>query len=229
MAGEITVLLIDELGLRLEDAAAINFTDTFKLEALNKAQYQLANMLHNSYLTELEVEQTAIDWSGIAATGYEYNNVDTGLTSKPIFRGGQGVLKVGVGWGAPATTYIWATQIDLQKIKRVENTYLVGSDANPLFYVFKNFIFASVTTYTLLKGKVLYHQFPTTMTTTADPSLNSSFHNLIVSLAEGMCWAMDNKLDRRNAVLKAAFDEIKVLNEKVTPAPGVGTQGRRRQ
>ena len=225
MAGEITVLLIDELGLRLEDAGAVNFTDIFKLEALNKAQYQLANMLHNSYLTELETLESALDWSGITATGYTFAS----LTYDPVFRGGQGIIKVGVGWGAPATSYIWATRIDLQKIKRVENTYLVGSDANPLYYVFKAFIFVSVTTYTLLKGKVLYHQFPTTMTTGADPSLNSSFHSLIVSLAEGMCWAMDNKLERRNAVLKAAFDEIKILNEKVTPTPGVGTQGRRRQ
>ena len=146
MAGEITVAMIDELGLRLEDAAAINFTDTFKLEALNKAQYQLANMLHNSYLTELETEETALDWSGISSTGYAFSS----LTADPVFRGGQGILKVGIGWGAPATTYIWATQLDLQKIKRVENTYLVGSDANPLFYVFKSYLFVSVTTYTLL-------------------------------------------------------------------------------
>ena len=223
MAGEITVAMIDELGLRLEDAAAINFTDTFKLEALNKAQYQLANMLHNSYLTELETEETALDWSGISSDGYAFSS----LTADPVFRGGQGILKVGIGWGAPATTYIWATRLDLQKIKRVENTYLVGSDANPLFYVFKSYLFVSVTTYTLLKGKVLFHTYPATMTTGVDPVLNSSFHNLIVSLAEGMCWAMDNKLSRRNAVIKSAFDEIKTLNEKVRRAPNVGTQNRK--
>lgn len=223
MAGEITVAMQDELGLRLEDAAAINFTDTFKLEALNKAQYQLANMLHNSYLTELETEQTEIDWSGIATTGYDVS----GLTSAPVFRGGQGILKVGVEIGGTGG-YIWATRIDLQKIKRVENTYLVGSDANPLYYVFKSYIFVSVTTYTALDGKVLYHKCPTTMTTSVDPTLNSSFHNLIVSLAEGACWAMDNKLERRNAVIKAAFEEIKALNEKVRTAPNIGTQNRRR-
>ena len=65
------------------------------------------------------------------------------------------------------------------------------------------------------------------MTTGVDPVLNSSFHNLIVSLAEGACWAMDNKLSRRNAVIKSAFDEIKTLNEKVRRAPNVGTQNRK--
>jgi len=151
MPGEITTLMLDELGLRLEDAAAINFTNTFKLEALNKAQLQLANMLHNSYLTELEVEQTAIDWSGIATSGY----ATSGLTSAPVMRGSQGILKVSVQIGGSGS-YVYATRLDLQKIKRVENPYLVGSDDNPLYYVFSNTIYVSVTSYTLLKGRVLY-------------------------------------------------------------------------
>lgn len=225
MAGE-TLLMLAELGYRLEDAGAVNFTTAFKLKALDRAQLQLANMLHNAYLTELEVLEDALDWSGIASTGYAV----TSLTYDPVLRGKQGILKVAVGWGAPATTYTWASQIDLQKIKRTENTFLVGSDANPLWYAFKSYIFVSVTTYTLLKGKVLYQQFPTAITTTAvDPTLNVSLHPLIVSLAEGTCWAMDGKLDRRNAVMKDAFDGIKALNEKYTPAEGVGTQNLNRE
>jgi len=64
------------------------------------------------------------------------------------------------------------------------------------------------------------------MTTGVDPILNSSLHPLIVSLSESICWAMDAKLERRNAALTASFNEIKMLNEKYTPAEGIGTKGR---
>jgi len=222
MAGEITTSMLDELGIRLEDADEVNFTQVFKLEALNKAQLQLTQMLHNAYLTELEVEQSAIDWSGIATSGY----ATSGLTYAPVMRGSQGILKVSVQIGGSGS-YIYATRLDLQKIKRVENTYLVGSNDNPLYYVFSNVIYVSVTSpYTLLKGRVLYLRLPTTMTISFDPVLNSSLHPLIVSLAEGTAWAMDNKLDRRNAALTTAFNEIKMLNEKYTPVEGIGTKGR---
>jgi len=223
MAGE-TVTMLAELGLRLEDAGAINFTTAFKLKALDRAQLQLANMLHNAYLTDLEVLEEGLDWSGIESTGYDI----TGLSSDPVLRGGQGILKVAVSVAGDGD-YVWATKIDLHKIKRVENTFLVGSDANPLWYVFKSYIFVSITTdYTALDGKVLYLKFPTEITATnVDPTLNVSLHPLIVSLAEGMCWGMDGKLDRRNTVMKDALDQIKALNERYTPAEGVGTQNYR--
>jgi hypothetical protein len=55
--------------------------------------------------------------------------------------------------------------------------------------------------------------------------LNESLHELVVTLAEAECWAMNRNLDRRNAALETAFGEIKMLNARYESEKpeGIGT------
>lgn len=214
-AGDITDALVDELGLRLEDAGENVFTSAFKLEALNKAQKQLAQMLHVGYLTELENSESALDVSGGSYAITSLNSADG------VFKGAEGVLRVSVDIGT-AGTYYFATKVDIKDIKRTENTYLAGSDTNILWYIFGSSVYIICTTYTATIATIYYLKKPTTMTTDVDPILNKALHPLICTLAEAICWAMDGKLDRRQAAYEMALMEIGTLNARYKPAEGIG-------
>jgi len=216
-AGDITNSMIAELGLRLEDAAATIFTTVLKMVMLNKAQIQVAQSVHNCYLAELETISVAtLDFS----TTYALSGI-----GNTIFRGAEGILKVAIQIGGSGS-FIWATEEDLEQLKKTENTYLAGSDANPLYYIFANSIYPLTTTTALTKGKVFYLKAPTTMTTDVDPILNKALHPLILMLAEALCWGVDGKLDRKQAALDIAMAEIEILNARYTAAENIGTSGR---
>jgi len=216
-AGDISDALVADLELRLEDAASSTFTDAIKFKALEVAQIQLAHMLDNSYLTELEtLEQTlTVSSSYVAFSGL----------ANTVFRGHEGIIRAALQFGG-AGSYYWCTRLDIDRLKRLENTYMDGSDTNPLFWTFQQRVYFDATTPNNDKAKILYLKYPTAITTSVDPTLNSSLHPLMVIMAEAYCWALDGKLDRRKAALDIAFTEIKNLNERVTPAEGIGTRGR---
>lgn len=216
MAGEITVSMVDELGLRLEDAAEAHFTEAIKLVMLNKAQIQVAQLIHKAYLTELEIISSAsLDFSAAYALSGIGNT---------ILGGAEGILKVKI---SPAGTgFLWATEVDLKQVKRLENTYLAGSAINPVYYIFANSIYPINGTAAGTLGTVYYLKVPTTMTTGVDPIINKALHPLILNLAEALCWGIDGKLDRKQAALEIAFTEIEILNARYIAAENIGTQGR---
>ena len=222
MAGEITVLLEAELGLRLEDPGENVFTEAFKLVALNKAQKQAAQMLHTGYLTELENSESALDVSGGSYAITSLNATEhASYGNGGVFKGAEGVLRVSVDPGT-AGTYYFATKVDIKDIKRTENTYLAGSDTNILWYIFSSSVYILCTTYTATVATIYYLKKPYDMTTSLDPLLNRALHPLICTLAEAICWAMDGKLDRRQAAYDIALAEIEILNARYKPAEGVG-------
>ena len=49
-------IMVDMLGLRLEDPEESSFSSYAKIKSLNLAQKTVVNLIHNAYLTELEVE-----------------------------------------------------------------------------------------------------------------------------------------------------------------------------
>lgn len=118
---------ITQLGLRVEDADKKKFTEKLRREVLEYSQIKIANMLHNAYLTELEY----LD-AGKTATSGVYSL--SSLTYK-VLRGGEGILRVKLTGGK------YCTRIDLIDLKKQENTLLVGTDDNPLYYVFENKIY----------------------------------------------------------------------------------------
>jgi len=215
-AGDLTDSMVAELGLRLEDAPATLFTTVLKLVMLNRAQVQVAQLLHNAYLTELEVISSAsLDFSDTYALSGIGNTV---------FRGAEGILKVKIS--PAAAGFLWATEVDVKDVKKLENTYLAGSAANPVYYIFANSIYPINGTAAGTLGTVYYLRVPSSMTTAVDPIVNKALHPLIVTLAEALCWAIDGKLDRKQAALDIAFAEIEILNARYTAAENIGTSGR---
>ena len=55
--------------------------------------------------------------------------------------------------------------------------------------------------------------------------LNESLHELVITLAEAECWAMDAQLDRKDAAMQNAELIIKTLNDRYREAEGIGTKG----
>ena len=221
MATNITDALIDELGIRLEDASESNFTEATKVLALNRGQIQCCHFLHNAYLTELET----LDGS---------DDIDTGefaLSSlaNTVLKGSEGIIRVSVQV-ANTGDYIWATELDLNNIKRVENIYLAGSDTNILYYIFSGTIYFLLDTLADSNAKIYYLKVPTDMAPSTgddvDPTINVGLHEILLLFAEAICWTMDGQIDRRTKAMESALAQVEKLNKKYTPADNIGTKGR---
>ena len=217
-AGDITTSLLSELGIRLEDADKVKFTDALKLQALNNSQKIMANLLNSAYLTELENIDSAVD----ASTGSILLSALNGGES--ILRGGEGIVKIQVTISA---TDIWSTEIELSDIKRTENSFLSGTDTNPLHYIFSSTINFLVTTIAGMTADVYYLTEPTEITADIDPILNLSLHSILLDLAEAYCWSIDDKAARGENANSAGMLMIKNLNVVFQPAKGVGTNNQK--
>jgi len=144
--------MLDLLALRLEDASKKNFSDWFKLEALNSAQLRLANLLNHAYLTELEVLQSNLAVSSGATATLDSTNL---TSTYSVLNGGQGILKV-----QDYNTNIYLTRVELDDLKRNENSLIVGTVQNPLYFVFQNKIYTLPTSITYINFWYLRNPLP---------------------------------------------------------------------
>jgi len=287
--------MLEILGLQLEDPSAIRFSNRIKRDNLEQAQYKLANLLHTNYLTEFEY----VDESK-TATAKVLNFSD--LTYK-VLKGNQGILKVKIHGGR------YCNQIDIKDLRDNSNSYMEGTDTNPLFYVYDEKIYilcstanpvidvfylrnpdplyyplvitgeASTTSFKVayfsdtynndyFNGSLIYcvnkdsyhvvteyvkadtelivspaagTNFATNETiyllrniskeieiTGLDsvyPNLNGSLHQLMVDMAEAMCWKSGRDkayVDRSKVALDNVLRQIKGLNEKMMGGPNNG-------
>ena len=221
-AGDITDALVDELGIRLEDADEAVFTEATKLLALNRGQVMVCQYLDNHYLTELETIDDGVGNAGedISGGSFAFSSLD----NTPL-KGAEGIIATSVQVGGSGD-FLWATEIDTKRRKRLENTYLVESDVNILYYIYASTIYYELSTYTSSVAAIYYLKVPTTMTTDVDPVINTGLHEIMLLFAEGYCWGMDGKLERREKAFESAKLQCKVLNEKYTPPTEIGTKGR---
>jgi hypothetical protein len=204
--------MLATLGLRLEDPQESSFTGTAKLDALNIAQKSVVNIIHNAYLTELQVIEANEAMSANAKAFSTLNGV-------PIRNG---IVAVRVNAGK------WATMIDPGDQKRLENTYLAGSVDNPVAYVFSQSIYVEGPAADAAID-VWYIKAPADIAAdTNECTLNVALHESIVDLAESQLWKMDAKVDRANAAFANAKAQIDALNARYpSEAPsGIGTKGR---
>lgn len=232
--------LIDMLGLRLEDPENASFTDDTKIKALNISQRTVVNLLDNAYLTELQVidAHPTLD----VTNGYTENNIVGGkveftgtgsgkLNIDPI-RGGVIAVKVFKRTGSSGSfvesSLGFANMIEPQDAKRLENSYLAGSDSNPIAYVFQDAIYIEPTG---IDGAidVWYLKNPTDIAdNSTECELNVALHEIVLDFAESQLWKMDNKVDRATISYTNAINQIKALNDRyqVEKPKGIGTQGR---
>ena len=204
--------MLSTLGLRLEDPAESNFTQSAKLDALNIAQRSVVNLVHNAYLTDLQV----IDSSKTMSGG---NLAFSGLTSVPIRNG---IVAVKANGGK------WATMIEPTDLKRLENTYLAGSTQNPIAYVFTEKIYVEGISATA-NIDVWYMKAPTAIAASGtECELNIALHESVIDMAESQLWKMDAKVDRANAAYANAVAQLEALNARYAAEgpTGIGTQNR---
>lgn len=121
------------LALRLEDSEKEQWTDSEKLQTLNNAQYRVANLVHDKYLTELEVVE-----EDVSVTSGKVDLTDD--LSNTVLKGAEGIKKVGVSDG------LWCIESEIEDIKRQENRYQRATLRNPMFYTFQGKIYVLPTT-----------------------------------------------------------------------------------
>jgi len=161
-----TTEMIDRLSIRLEDSSNQAFSKATLLKTLNNAQIKLANMLHYNYLTELQVIETGV--TSFTGSSAPYYKALSGL-SYGVLRGAQGILAVKInGSSGP-----YCRRVDLRNLKHIENSYLGGSTANPIYYVLYNRIYVDndSTTPTV---DVYYLKTPATMVYTFEVSAHGT-------------------------------------------------------
>jgi hypothetical protein len=290
--------MVDELSLRLIDAAKGKFPDKFKWESLNLAQYYTVNMLHPDYLTEL----VASDSNETVTTG----TLDiANLTYKPL-RDTEGIIDLKVYNG------LYCQMLGLDDIKKEENTYLDGATTYPMAWMFANVIRTLPTTIAALDvdymkvplplmhpftiiytgaspgsvsdflfndsqniietddyyngacvyyitgqtyhvitdyegssrtasispdaattigdGDTVYfiptkdHDFHLTNLENVYCTLDASLHEIIIDIAEALCWKVPGDSVRVKEALDNALEQIKSLNASVMQADGIGTK-----
>ena len=207
--------MLSNLGLRLEDPAQSVFTQAAKLDALNLSQKTVCNMLDNAYLVELQT----IANDKVVTAGVCTFDVAFGSSVNPIRNGITGIYD--------ETNDIWCTMIEPGDVKRLENTYLSGSTANPVAYIFADNIYVLPTSTTAID--VWYLTSPTALAASATECvLNPALHELVLDFAEAQLLRMDAKGDRAQAAYTNALNMVKVLNERyqVEKPEGIGTKGR---
>ena len=237
--------MLDTLALRLEDPTGTAFTAAAKLDALNIAQREVVNIIHNGYLTDLQV----IDAHTIHTTNAFQENKLTASTANVTFatagiapiRNGIIAIKVynlaDTSGSYTANSLGFANMIEPRDIKRLENSYLAGTDTNPVAYVFQETIFVEIGTDVTSLGSggtthgidIWYLKQPTALVANdTECELNIALHTLVVDLAEHQLWKMDNKADRGALAYNNAISQITALNERyATESPnGIGTTSR---
>jgi len=226
--------MIDMLGLRLEDPDQASFTSATKIKAINIAQRTVVNLIDNAYLTELQVIDSAVFDSNAYAGNPSGNGLDadgkvtfSGLSIDPI-RGGVIALKVYDVVSNASVDLGFANIIEPQDAKRLENSYLAGSDSNPVAYIFNETIYVKPVK-AVGAVDVWYIKNPTAIAdNSTECELNVALHESILDFAESQLWKMDNKPDRAGVAYTNAVNQVKALNERyqVEKPKGIGTQGR---
>ena len=205
--------MITSMGLRLEDPAQSVFTQSAVLDALNQSQRTVCNLVHHSYLVELQtIAEDKTVTSGKCAFSTAF-----GVDVNPLSNAITGVYD--------ETNNLWCTMIEASEVKSLENQYLNGDSTNPVAYVFADSIYVKPTTIGTID--VWYVKSPTDLTASnTECELNIALQEMVLDFAEAQLWRMDSKSDRANSAYNSALTMVKTLNDKYAVDQGIGTRGR---
>jgi len=220
MAGEITTDLLDQLSVRLEDNDAENpiFEEKDRLNWLIKAQIYVATMLHQNYLTEFEETEEAV---AVADQAVAFSALNDG---NGVIQGKEGIVNVKVYPGG--TGGKWSIEIDAKDLKNTENSLMGYSDTRIKHYIWNEKVHVLCDTYAATTADVYFLAVPADIARGVDPVLNKAHHEILLDVAESYAWRIDRKMDRADKALTNAHNQIKILNDKVTPAQGTGKKVR---
>jgi len=136
MPGTTVIEMLDTLALRLEDESETKFSKAIRLDALNKAQLRLTNLVHPRLLTELEVKEFAKDCA--LDTGDDEGSFPfTSLADWPLADGIQAVRINPFG--------AWCHEIELKDIKKLGISFNTPTNARPYFWIDRKRIYVAAT------------------------------------------------------------------------------------
>ena len=207
--GDITDALLVKLAARMEDVDQRRFTAAagWKLVALNEAQIQLATLLDKFYLSDFETSSSAVS---LATGGVTF----AGIASTGILKGSDGIISAVF---TISSTTRYPNRIDIRDRAEYDDTasFRKYSDLQPIYWVFGKVVYCKMTTYTGSTGIFNYLKIPADMTTDIDPVFSSDYHGLLLDIAEGKLWKIDREFERSNAIFTNAYEQIKLLNDKL--------------
>ncbi len=210
------------LSRNVEDTDTLNprFSDTQKISELYTGCKSLGNMLHKSYLTELETyKEGVLITSGVSVA------LTAAVLGKEIIQGKNGILQVK---NTSTVDGKWCRVMDFEDVIREENNLIGGTVNTPIAWVFGNKLW--IKPVSISRVTVYFLGMPTdfsSLALTDTPEINSSFHEIIVMLAEAEIWKADRKLDRQQAALKTVYEQVALLNQKYERPEGVGEKKQR--
>jgi len=189
MTGDI---MVDMLGLRLEDTEESSFSSDAKIKSLNLAQKTVVNLIHNAYLTELEVEDAdeAVTSGSIAFSE---------LSSVPVRNS---IISVMISDGN------YATMIDVRDVAKTQNSLLSGTSTTPVSYIFDEKIYILPTDTESLDVRYLKEPTDITDSSSSESLLNESLHEIILDFAESLLWRMDAQSDRAASAYTSASNYV---------------------
>ena len=191
------------LGLRLEDPSEVNFTSATKINALNVGQRTLVNLIHESYLTELENLTTVVPSSTDKSNGY----IVLGSGVNPLRNR---IMATEVKYDGD---FKFVAMVPFYDAKDIENSYLTPDEGSPVAWVVNNKLHIRPSA-TLTGIKVYYLGLPSAIASDANSPLNAGLHDIIVDLAEAELWKMDNNVSRSQLAREMGIQQIQVLNER---------------
>ena len=196
------------LAERLEDESANEFSADIKLDALNEAQAVLVNMLHDEYLTELEVSE---EWTaGVDQPKFQKGRYNIGSLSNTVLGGSSGIRHVRNTANAK-----YLSRISPSEVKMFDSAMVSTDLDDPYYMVFGNeILLVPTTSQVTMPIDILYLKHPTKLAVSGGCDLNSALHHLIIGLAEGYCWRMVEDTTRQNNIEGSVANEITILNAK---------------
>lgn len=189
--------LLTDLARRLEDSGGAVWDSDARISALNDAQDELVNMLHVSYLTELEV----IDTNKTVVSG----KVAFSTLSKTVIQGKSGIRRIVVYGGKECEI------IPYEMWGLTQNSYF-SNEFSPHASVIDENIYIHPTDTAAID--VTYIGSPTTMTAGGDCDLNQSLHTALLYFAEAICWPQTNDA-RGAAAYQKGINMVNALNGRV--------------
>ncbi len=209
--------MVSQLGLRVGDPAGTSFPVAVKLDALNLAQHEVVNMVDNAYLRELETIE--------AATATNAHPNDTAFfryASLPasLVRNGLILVKDAVGGN-------FSVEVSVRDAKRTENTYMAGSVATPVHYIWGGNLYIKPVAVTSVDYWYLLQATDLENGSTACV-LNVALQGILMDFAEAMLWRMNGRPDLAENAKQSGIQVIEILNARYDAwekAAGIGTRG----
>ena len=192
--------MLDFLGIRMDDPAEVDFNQAVKLQVLNDAQLNLASLVQDSYLTEIEIKHGNI---APAATGIlTFEDLAT-AASVEVLNGRIRKIKITGG--------NWAKMITLADLPAVENnSYLTASVTTPYSYVFDESIYVLPAADSPID--VYYLHQPVDISTSAACELAASLHETVLDFAEEALWLTVGNSERAKEAGSRAREYVAAIN-----------------